>query len=148
MENSKAIFIWELRFKIMETFLLKSQNSTYTALHLIESQDKRFFAASVHCSYYSLFQFILYYTSDLEKSRRENSHNFIIQDILKKVARKNIGILSKLSFYIYQTKKNRILADYKMKEISKEVALKSFDYAQKAIILIKENIENENWENI
>jgi hypothetical protein len=88
-------------------------------------QDKGFYASSVHCSYYGVFQLMKFkikdffgidyhdLTSSIRADKRRNTHKYII-DFYKKEIKDNINLYESQCFYrkINDLKKFREQSDY------------------------------------
>jgi len=109
-----------------------------------------YYAPSVHCSYYSVFQLMKvamkefngvdYNTIDINvASSKSSEHKYIHTEILKLIKNNDYSEYSKMSRYIKDLYQFRITSDYKNEEVSFEKATKANKYSQELIFYIKEN---------
>lgn len=111
----------------------KSKENICAAKKLIEAG---YYNSSVHCSYYALFQYIVYvldhrgvcsYTEQKEKTEDKGSHNFILRKLRSSIHNQR---LSRDTLNLcYKLKKLRVRADYKTDRIERTEAQQSLDEA-------------------
>jgi uncharacterized protein (UPF0332 family) len=104
--------------------------------------SKQIYAPSVHCSYYSCFQLLMYiiqdffgvdYEAQKRESRRakQTSHNYVIQYIANELhnLEKEIEVRKTVIRQIKQLKQLRVESDYHDIEIGFERSTKALSYA-------------------
>lgn len=115
--------------------------------------DKNYYAPSIHCSYYSCLQLMIYslnshfnFTEDeisskvneYTRSYKDGSHNFYISFLLKEI-KKNSSVRVSLDFNnkINTLKKFRTKADYKKDDIHHDTSNIALSLSGDIITLIK-----------
>ncbi len=133
-----------------QPFETKSQNSLEAANEL---HQKTFYNSSVHCSYYSVLQFMLHVLyeelggnkqSDDAEAKSQGgggTHVFTINQI-KKWLKSKTDRTARESFsnQLYQLKQQRVSADYDEKSFSPKESLKLYIQAQSLIQFLKQNL--------
>ncbi|MBI3719986.1 MAG: hypothetical protein HY252_15495 [Sphingobacteriales bacterium] len=120
--------------------LKKKSEENLRAAQLLNLNEHRLFASSVHCAYYSCFQLIksillkhVFQSEDeynLEENKsNKNSHEFAINRLSIDFAKKRPLELRKYSNEINQLKELRVISDYKLEEIQIDKSQKAVDLA-------------------
>jgi len=130
-------------YTCMPNILLKSQENLTAAQELI---NKRRFTSSVHCSYYSVLQFmkyILHHKCSFDYSSQNDcvggdSHDVILTGIIK--AGKGDTFIRNLRTNFYHIKRERKRADYEDGSLFSD--LESIDVRDKSEALIS-NLKRE-----
>lgn len=125
----------------MSVFLNKSEQNLNAATKLIELELN---ASSIHCSYYSCLQRMLYIKTEklgeqpetlLKRAKAEDtgSHNIITNEIKQAISSKNSNYSEQQAFSntLALLKRNRIEADYQPIEINKSKSSASLELAKK-----------------
>ncbi len=135
---------------MLQPFEIKSQNSLEAANELLQ---KAFYNPSVHCSYYSVLQFmlhVLYEELDRDKQADDaqarsqsggGTHVFTINQIKRWLREKTDRVTIKtFSEDTYHLKRQRVSADYEIKSFGRKEAQKLYTQAQSLIQLLKQNL--------
>ena len=127
----------------------KSDKSLKAAKALIDTQQVFGFNASIHCSYYAVFQymkFILNETGDhpIEYKKQkseggESSHDYIIKAIKNRIGNKYQARL--LEDSTYNLKDLRVKADYTQTNFTKETADRCKSLAENIINKLNQHFE-------
>ncbi len=95
-----------------------------------------FYSTSIHCSYYSVFQLMLWIENTIgpeaarpqkeDRKKKEGSHQILIHFFMAEIS-KILGYGKSKNFgdRIYRLKRKRIQADYKSRRFSKKEAYRS-----------------------
>lgn len=137
-----------------DNILLKSEKNLEAAKHLINSTTC--FCSSVHCSYYSAFQYIKYFLCNVhnisyqdqellysiyrneDKDNKMGSHEFLIYKCFQYIKENDEAKSNVFNTNIISLKNQRHKSDYKDKLINENNAKDSLAKAK----AIKELIEN------
>lgn len=123
----------------------KSEENIRAAKMLISAG---YYSSSIHCSYYALFQYIVYaldhcgvcsYTEQKERTKDKGSHDFILSELRssildQRLSRETLNLCYKLKRLL---KRLRVRADYKTDRIKETEAQQSLDEACDTITVLK-----------
>lgn len=129
--------------------LREKSNINYKSAQLLI--DKSYYAPSVHCAYYSVFQLLKYALSffsgdsydeisqKISLARNQGSHKYIISGILEYVKRENREDYRNIKRKLTDLKHFRELSDYDDVDVSFDNSQKSYQFATE----IREYINNK-----
>jgi len=123
----------------MSELLLKSQSNKEASILLFK---EKYYHSAVHCAYYGCLQYMIHilktknsWTDDDIQEKidllKEGSHIFYINKINVIINNRNF------SSFIGQLKILRVRADYKSEMIEAEDCMKSLDYSESIIRMLK-----------
>ena len=127
----------------------KSLGSLRAAQLLIETHETYGYDASIHCSYYSVLQYMKFVLSSTERSpieygkqnsHGESSHEYIIKAIRDRIENRYQARL--LVDDIYDLKNQRRVADYTIMSFTEENAAECKAKAENIIIKLKQQFGN------
>ena len=119
----------------------KSEENIRAAKMLISAG---YYSSSLHCSYYALFQYIVYaldhsgvcsYTEQKEKTKDKGSHNFILSKLCSSIRDQRLS--RETRNLCCMLKRLRVRADYKTDRIKETEAQQSLDEACNTITVLK-----------
>jgi hypothetical protein len=122
---------------------IKSEENLKLAQKIVTSKN-RFYASSIHCSYYSCVQLMLHilridlgksdddvHKESIEGSKNENGfHNWLITIIAREFFRRNPKKASEFNNRIGELKGVRVKADYQNSLIKEPKAKEALKYAE------------------
>ena len=124
----------------------KAIGNLYVAQQLINKKESRFYTASIHCSYYAVFQYMKYmlantennpvsYNQQKDDSQAEGSHEYLIGQIKNRI-RKPVDARD-FAQDVRALKKERVDADYETKVFDLEESLYCKQRAESLISKLK-----------
>lgn len=115
----------------MEILKAKSNENFKAGLLLLE---QGFYDSSIHSFYYSCLQYVLFsfgvdmnniYYNHQSSEKKEGYHNFIINNMYKKIYKVNTNFAREFQRDMSQLKKLRVTADYKNIKIDNQTSSKA-----------------------
>ena len=126
----------------------KATNSLDAAQVLIDKEEEGYYTASIHCSYYAVFQYIKYVLANTDteplsyeeqtkqaKGKRMGSHDFVIEQIRQRIGDRKAG--QKFVQATSNLKKKRVDADYSTRQFTLEESLACKQKAEELIAKLK-----------
>lgn len=115
--------------------------------------NNRFYAPSIHCFYYSVLQYMKYLLANLKENpisyeeqsshREENSHNYIIHEVINRINLKDYRKVKKIQEDIKILKKYRVNADYTQTSFSEEECVNIREKAETLKSMLKNYYNNK-----
>ena len=116
------------------------------AQQLINKKEPRFFTASIHCSYYAVFQYMKYmlahtevnpisYSLQKDYSQSQSSHDYLIDQIKQRINKPRDA--RDFAQDVRALKKNRVDADYEVREFNLDESLECRQQAEGLISKLK-----------
>lgn len=132
--------------KKLLTMKAKAIGNLDVAQQLINKKESRFYTASIHCSYYAVFQYMKYmlahvendpisYNQQKDESQDQGSHDYLIDQIKHRI-RKPIDARD-FAQDVRALKKERVDADYETREFDLEESLECKQQAEGLISKLK-----------
>ncbi|MEO6283182.1 MAG: hypothetical protein ABIN80_23905 [Dyadobacter sp.] len=140
----------------LSTHFIESMNNSYIKRHEESLKSSELliyghahYSNSIHCSYYSVFQYMLHFhkvrrsriLQDRHKLANTGSHDLIINatfDILLTIDRQKAGYFYK---QIHRLKAERVIADYKEQHIDHARGTIAYEMAKRLTSILSETIE-------
>ena len=126
----------------------KATNSLDAAQVLIDKEEEGYYTASIHCTYYAVFQYIKYVLANTDteplsyeeqtaqaKGKRMGSHDFVIEQIRQRIGDRKAG--QKFVQATSNLKKKRVDADYSTRQFTLEESLACKQKAEELIAKLK-----------
>lgn len=131
----------------------KAQNNLAAAQFLINQQCVKYYAPSVHCSYYAVFQYMKYmlahatnspltYERQKENARAQkgDSHEYILDEIRQRINKRKDA--TDFTHDVRELKSRRVSADYEMNEITLDESIECKERAEGLISKLKRYFGN------
>ena len=126
----------------------KATSSLDAAQVLIDKEEEGYYTASIHCTYYAVFQYIKYVLANTDteplsyeeqtaqaKGKRMGSHDFVIEQIRQRIGDRKAG--QKFVQATSNLKKKRVDADYSTRQFTLEESLACKQKAEELIAKLK-----------
>jgi hypothetical protein len=124
----------------------KALGSLRAAQLLINSKEEQYCTASIHCSYYAVFQYMKYmlahtdknpisYTLQSDKTKGKDSHEYIIEQIKLRIPKPYEARDFAQDFRVL--KNDRVAADYDTRQFDIEESLECKQRADRLITKLK-----------
>lgn len=151
-ENILFTFAHEIASILYRTMKSKALGNLEVAQLLINNKNVCSSTASIHCSYYAVFQYMKYmlantdrnpisYDVQSEKTKEQNSHEYMISEIRQRISKEKYA--RDFVQDVRALKKERIDADYNAKEFSVEESLECKEQAERLISKLKTYFGNK-----
>ncbi len=131
----------------------KAQNNLAAAQFLINQQCVKYYAPSVHCSYYAVFQYMKYMlahatnnplTYERQKenayANKSDSHVYILGEIEHRIDKRKDAI--EFAIDVRDLKRRRVSADYEINKITLDESLECIKCAEGLIARLKRYFGN------
>ena len=126
----------------------KATSSLDAAQVLMDKEEEGYYTASIHCSYYAVFQYIKYVLANTDteplsyeeqtaqaKGKRMGSHDFVIEQIRQRIGDRKAG--QKFAHDVRNLKQERVDADYSTRQFTLEESLACKQKAEELITKLK-----------
>ena len=126
----------------------KATSSLDAAQVLIDKEEEGYYTASIHCTYYAVFQYIKYVLANTDteplsyeeqtaqaKGKKGGSHDFVIKQIRQRIGDKETA--RNFAQDVFTLKKKRIDADYSTRQFTLEESLACKQKAEELITELK-----------
>ena len=130
----------------------KATSSLDAAQALIDKEEEGYYTASIHCSYYAVFQYIKYVLANTDteplsyeeqtaqaRKMRMGSHDFVIEQIWKRISKQeeNEDAARDFAQTVRGLKRERVYADYTTRQFTLEQSLACKQKAEELIAKLK-----------
>ena len=124
----------------------KATSSLDAAQVLIDKEEEGYYTASIHCTYYAVFQYIKYvlantdteslsYEEQTAQAKGKSSHDFVINQICKRIG--STKKARKFRLLVRDLKQERVDADYSTRQFTLEESLACKRQAEELIAKLK-----------